>query len=225
MPASWFDPVDNYCERTGPGFWAEPLNALTNAAFLAAAVYAFVRWRRAGGKDGPVLWLIAVTAGVGIGSFLFHTFARRWAALADVLPIALFIYSYFLVAMRRFLRLGPAAAGTATLLFVAFNMSFEPLWHGAFPGVTLNGSVGYLPAAGALVAVGGLCLKARERPAGRSLLATGAVFALSLAFRSIDGAVCPSLPAGTHFLWHGLNAVVLALLMDAAIAKTRSAAR
>ena len=29
--------IDLYCERTGPGLWAEPVNALTNLAFFAAA--------------------------------------------------------------------------------------------------------------------------------------------------------------------------------------------
>ena len=31
------DAVDHYCERTDPGIWAEPLNALTNLAFIIAA--------------------------------------------------------------------------------------------------------------------------------------------------------------------------------------------
>ena len=29
--------MDAYCERTGPGLLAEPLNAITNASFLIAA--------------------------------------------------------------------------------------------------------------------------------------------------------------------------------------------
>ncbi len=45
-PESWLTPIDNYCERLGPGFRAEPLNAATNGAFLAAALYALVLWRR-----------------------------------------------------------------------------------------------------------------------------------------------------------------------------------
>jgi len=218
MPASWFAPVDNYCERTDPSFWSEPLNAVTNAAFLLAAVYAFVRWRRAGGRDGPVLWLIAVTAVVGIGSFLFHTVAERWALLADVVPIAVFIYGYFLLAMGRYLRLGPVAAVLATAAFVAFNMGFEPLWRHFLPHVTLNGSLGYVPAAAALLGVGTLCLFGKEREAGKALLLAAALFALSLTFRSLDRSLCTMLPTGTHFLWHVLNAVVLAILMDAAIA-------
>jgi hypothetical protein len=218
MPESWLTPIDSYCERLSPGFWAEPLNAVTNGAFIAAALYALVLWRRVGARDWPGLWLIAVTFIVGIGSFLFHTFANRWSLLADVLPIAVFIYSYFLLSMRRYLRLGLVAVIAVTALFVAFNMSFGRLWAAALPGVTLNGSVSYIPAALALMVVGLLCLLLNARNEGRALLLAACVFALSLIFRSIDSTVCPAWPAGTHFLWHGLNAVVLALLMRAAIA-------
>jgi hypothetical protein len=195
----------------------EPLNALTNGAFILAAAYAFFLWRRTA-TDWASFWLIAVTAIVGIGSFLFHTFANRWSLLADVLPIAVFIYSYFLLAMRRYLRLGLVAAIAVTVLFMAFNMSFVHLWSLVLPGVTLNGSVSYIPAALALMTVGILCLFLRARDEGRALLIAACVFALSLVFRSIDSTICSVWPAGTHFLWHGLNAVVLGLLMRAVIA-------
>ena len=217
MPGSWLAPIDSYCERLGPGFWGEPLNAVTNGAFLAAALYALALWRRAGARDGPALWLIAVTFIVGTGSFLFHTFANRWSLLADVLPIALFIYSYFLLAMLRYLNLGRIAAIAVTVLFALFNLSFGRLWFSVLPGVTLNGSVGYIPTALALPTVGIACLVSGATEAGRALLAAACVFALSLLFRSLDGTVCATIPAGSHFLWHGLNALVLFILMKAAI--------
>jgi hypothetical protein len=223
MPSSWLTPVDNYCERLDPGFWAEPLNALSNGAFILAAASGFHLWRRAGTRDWPGLWLIAMAVSVGIGSFLFHTFANRWSLLADVLPIAAFIYSYFLLAMRRYLHLGPAVAFLATAVFAAFNMSFDRIWFGLLPGVSLNGSVGYIPAALALLAVGALCRAAGEKAAGNSLLLAAGLFGLSLAFRSMDAASCAALPVGTHFLWHGLNGLVLAVLMRAAILHKRPA--
>ncbi len=223
MPPSWLIAVDHYCERIDPGFWAEPLNALSNLAFIAAALHAFRLWQREGAKDWPGLWLIAVAAAVGIGSFLFHTFAQRWSLLADVLPIAAFIYSYFLLAMRRYLRLGLAAGIAATVAFAAFNMAFGRLWLGLFPGLGLNGSVGYLPAALALLAVGLLCRAAGAGEPGRALLLAAGLFAVSLVFRTIDGASCSTLPVGTHFLWHGLNGLVLGVLMKAAIVHRRSA--
>lgn len=216
MSSHWFSAVDHYCERTDPGFWSEPVNALSNLAFLAAAAAAFALWRRAGGRDWPALWLVGVTTLVGIGSFLFHTFANRWSMLADVLPIAVFIYSYFLIAMRRYLALSAAAAVIATAAFAAFNMSFGRLWALAVGPITLNGSVGYLPAAGALFAVAAL-VPAHRGKVRKSLLAAAALFAVSLTFRTVDHAVCPALPLGTHFVWHILNAGVLSVLMRTAI--------
>jgi hypothetical protein len=217
MPTSWLAPIDNYCERIDAGFWSEPLNALTNGAFLLAAIYAFALWRRAGTKDWASLWLVAVTAIVGIGSFLFHTFANRWSVMADVLPIAVFIYSYFLLATRRYLQLGLVVSVAATGLFIIFNSVFVRLWLDLFPGLTLNGSVGYVPAILALLSVGILCFPLRAKEEGRALLLAAGIFAVSLIFRSVDSAICSTVPVGTHFLWHVLNALVLLILVRTAI--------
>ncbi|MBI5311776.1 MAG: ceramidase domain-containing protein, partial [Methylocystis sp.] len=86
----WRAPVMDYCERQSSAFWAEPANALSNVAFVIAAVSAFLLWRRLGGADYPALALIIVTASVGVGSFIFHTVATRGAMLLDVVPIAIF---------------------------------------------------------------------------------------------------------------------------------------
>ena len=68
--------IDLYCERTDASFWSEPLNALTNLAFLVAAIL-IARWARR--ERGRLSWdaavLAALAALVGVGSFLFHTFA------------------------------------------------------------------------------------------------------------------------------------------------------
>ena len=45
----WFEAVDGYCERVDAAFWSEPINVVTNAAFLIAALWA---WRR---PDLPVM--------------------------------------------------------------------------------------------------------------------------------------------------------------------------
>ena len=139
----WRAPVMDYCERQSSAFWAEPANALSNFAFVIAAASAFLLWRRRGGADYPALALIIVTASVGVGSFIFHTVATRGAMLLDVVPIAIFIYGYFLLALRRYFRLSMVAATAITLAFAA--LSFFATTVDA-----LNGSVGYLPALAAL---------------------------------------------------------------------------
>lgn len=213
MDASWFEPVRAYCERGDAGFWAEPINALTNAAFLIAAGLAA---RRARG-DGPVLALAAVTFVVGIGSFLFHTLANRWSMLADVIPIAVFIYGYFALAMVRFFGLRPPAATALTLGFATLSFGLTPALDaltGRSVSALTNGSIDYAPAILALLGVGLALL--RRSPAARSVLATAGLFLVSLAFRTVDVGVCAHLPLGTHFLWHGLNAVVLYRLLAVA---------
>jgi len=204
----WSAPIDLYCERTDASFWAEPANALTNAAFLIAAAAAFWLWRRQSGsdrsRDWPALALIVVVVAVGIGSFAFHTLATRGAVLADVIPIAVFIYGYLLLALRRFLGL---AAGVAVAIVAAYAVGAQALSWLA-PPYALNGSVGYLPA---------LVARAAHGPARRGLELAAMIFTVSLALRTIDLKACDTFPLGTHFSWHLLNAVVLYVLLRTAI--------
>ena len=46
--------IDIYCERVGPEFWSEPVNAVTNGAFIIAGIVALVLAMRARRLDGPV---------------------------------------------------------------------------------------------------------------------------------------------------------------------------
>ena len=100
---TWFDPVDNYCERLDSSFWAEPLNAMSNLAFIVAGLVLLRQWQKAPGRDVIGLLLAVNVLVIGVGSFLFHTFANRWSALADVLPITIFIHGYLAVALRSYL--------------------------------------------------------------------------------------------------------------------------
>ncbi|GAB4577085.1 MAG: ceramidase domain-containing protein [Roseibium sp.] len=201
------DRVDNYCERVGPEFWSEPLNAVTNAAFLLAAVAAFILWRRKTPDDLPALILIGIVFATGLGSFLFHTFATRWAALADVIPIALFIHVYLFVALKRFLRLRwwPALA-----IVIAFFVATPFAGRAVAP--LIGSSAGYVPALMAIFVVGSLFVR-QDKRLGSEVLLTGVVFTLSLTFRTLDEPLCAQFEIGTHFLWHILNSIVLFLLL------------
>lgn len=207
------DQVDNYCERVGPDFWSEPLNAVTNAAFLLAALAACLIWRRRTPDDMPALCLIGIVFATGIGSFLFHTFATRWAALTDVIPIALFIHVYLFFALKRFLGLPWwAALGIVAAFFAATPF----IGQAAAPIV--GSSAGYVPALLAIFVVGGL-FRRTDRVLGAQVLVTGVVFALSLTFRTLDGPLCGQLAFGTHFLWHIMNSIVLFLLLRVLISQ------
>lgn len=213
----WTDPIDAYCERLGAGFWAEPLNAASNLAFILVALAAFVAWRRrdavtaARRRDLASLLLIGLVGVIGIGSFLFHTFANRWSSLADVLPITLFIAGYLGLALYRFVGLPRWAAVLAVPAF--FGLSYLA---GDGLAELAGSSAGYVPPALALYAIG-IYLAVRRRSPARRMLAAAVVFSGSIALRMADLPLCAAHPLGTHYLWHILNATTLGLLLSAAI--------
>ncbi|TCM84379.1 hypothetical protein [Rhodovulum steppense] len=202
----WMAQVNAYCERIDAGYWSEPVNAVTNAAFLVAAA---VMWRRTGGL---VLGraLCVVLAVIGVGSFLFHTHATVWAAMADVLPILGFILLYLFAAHRDFWGLGLWPALGLTALFLPYAAGAG--WLFGQLGF-LGSSAGYAPVALLILIHAGLL--ARRAPAtARGLALGGGLLVLSLTFRTLDEPLCALLPLGTHFLWHILNAAMLGWMIE-----------
>lgn len=210
-----------YCERLSASFWAEPLNAVSNAAFLLAALAAFLLLRRSGRRALPVEILTGLVAIIGIGSFLFHTMPQRWTLLADVVPIQLFALGYFGLALNCFLGLRPWAAALGALAFLgacfALASGLAPLLPAG-----MRGSAGY---AGFALGLFGVALAAGLRGDGESarrLAVAGVVFSASLSFRSLDAAFCAQVPFGLHWAWHLLNGLLLFLLLRAAILAPQS---
>jgi len=229
---AWSEQLFRYCERgSDPTFWAEPINAFTNLAFILVAALAATMLHRAPnaqGRGAETLLIVLVVA-IGIGSFLFHTFATRWAWLTDVGPITLFMLVYFGYALRRFVGLNWPSVSACVGLFVGAlwlaegvpcSPNFMPVSNGL--GLAcLNGAAGYLPGLVALIGIG-LVLVVHRHAAGRTLLVAAGVFTVSMVFRTMDFETCTMTMVlgariGTHFLWHLLNAMVLYLLLRAAL--------
>ncbi|MFN4864942.1 MAG: ceramidase domain-containing protein [Cyanobium sp.] len=205
--------LDLYCERLGPGLLAEPLNAITNGAFLVAAWRLASLARSRGHSDRGMLALAALALAIGIGSSLFHTFATGWALAADVLPILLFQLLFLLLYLRRRAGLALAPAAGLCLAFLLACLAGR-----GFPGV-LNGSLAYAPTLAVLALLAGHQL--RQEHSALLLAATG-LFSLSLLLRSVDNALCPLVPIGTHLFWHLFNAEVLVLSGRALLASQQN---
>ena len=205
--------IDIYCERTGPELWSEPINLISNGAFLIAAALLLRPWLRLYSgrlrQGWDRLLLILLLAAIGVGSGLWHLYAERWAMLADVLPIAAFISVFLLVFLVRVARAPPLVAAALFLLYHGVNAGVQAL----LPADFLNGSVFYLPTWATMVAMA-LWLATRAHGAWRHYAWAAGLFLASLAFRTVDMALCGLWPLGTHFLWHLLNAVLLYLLVD-----------
>ena len=202
----WTAPLDGYCERLGPGFWAEPVNFLTNAAFLIAAIWC---WRRAKGLALPRA-LSALLFAIGIGSALFHSFATVWASLADTLPIGIFILAYVFAANRVFWRWPAWGAALGAAAFIPWAMLLTPLFA-ALPFFAVSAFYWPVPL---MIAIYAALLWRRWPRVGQGLALGAGLLCLSLAFRSIDETLCARLPIGTHFLWHILNAAMLGWMIE-----------
>lgn len=194
--------LDLYCERLSPGLLAEPLNALSNLAFLYAAL---TIWRTAGQRL-DVRLLATLLAAIGLGSTLFHTFASPLTQLCDVIPIALLQLLFLHLYLRHVVAVGPLAASACLLLYIL------ALAVASRTGMVLNGSLAYGPAALALLILGVIHYRLRAR---YEVLYAALLFVVSLAARSVDLMLCPQWPLGTHFLWHLMNAALLAVLLRA----------
>jgi len=228
----WQQKIFRYCERGGdPGFWAEPLNAVSNGAFIIAALAAaiiLVR-RPAGQRGGIAEWaLITMTFVIGVGSFLFHTYATLWAAKADTIPIGIFMFAYVAYALRRYLALNWLLVAIGLALFW-WSLQYAAGIHcraGLFTAVgnarhCLNGTMTYAPALVAMVLIGAAAAVRRHR-AAFYLFGAALVFLAAMTFRTVDWELCSrSIVAGrtlgTHFLWHTFNGLALFILLLAAI--------
>lgn len=200
----WTAQLDGYCERLGPGLLAEPLNLLSNAGFLIAAG---LMWHRClGMPTGRVL--AALLFVIGIGSATFHSVATRWAELADVIPIAVFILAYIFVASRDFLGLRPLLAALVALAFLPCAAATAPLFR-LIPGI--GTSAGYAPVPVLIFLFAWLL---RATPTGRRLALGGLLLCLNITLRSLDMPLCPVWPTGTHVYWHLLNAVLLGWMIE-----------
>lgn len=202
----WWEPLNLTCERTHAGFWAEPLNAWTNAAFpLAALLLTPMVLRLSRRLRRPIweLWLLnSVLVLIGVGSFCYHTYAVRWAEVFDVGAIFLWVICFMALSLWRIVGWPWWGTAIAILIFTVGSPA---------SGIVLGYFVwAYTPTI--IVGVGiGIYAQRQGRSGGRLMVGAMAVFMLSIAAVCLDKPLCDVFPIGTHFIWHLLNSVALSM--------------
>ena len=199
-------PIDIYCERLDIGIWAEPINAVTNVAFILAAIFMWLRCKNL--VEGKILSFLLFS--IGCGSFLFHTFAQTWAAILDVAAILIFILTYIFIANRSFLAWSKMVSLIGVILFFPYQLVLANILSNI---QFFGSSVQYIPVAILIFIYSGL-LRKTEPNLSRGLLIGAAILCLSIVFRIIDEPLCSILSVGTHFVWHILNAIMLSWMIE-----------
>ena len=110
--------VDAYCERLGPALWAEPLNALTNLAFLIAALLLLREQAPPSLRVLPILLAL-----VGLASLSFHTLATSLTGALDSAFIAVFVLYYVVVLAHHYQGMRWSPAWLAVPAFIAFAVA------------------------------------------------------------------------------------------------------
>lgn len=201
----WFEQIDGYCERLDPSYWSEPVNAVTNLSFIIAAV---IMWPRSAGLPMARVLCVILFA-IGVGSYLFHTHATVWAALADVAPIGLFILTYLFAINRDAVPMRTSRALLATLLFIPYAAIMVPILN-QIPFLRISNFYWTVPV---LLVIYAVFLR-HQVELVRGFLIGAAILSVSITFRSLDMRLCDALPIGTHFMWHVLNGVMLGWMIE-----------
>ncbi len=210
-----------YCERTAAGLWGEPLNAVSNLAFLVASgllLWLLARERRA--APNSVRLLPVLLGVVGLCSLAFHTARSPLTEALDSLSIMAFVLAGVVVIAYWMWGVPWRWAWLAAPAFTAFAVGC----YAALVGLAglRPALVGYLPALLGLVGIAAALWRQPElRRYGVWLGAASAIFAVSLTARTLDLPLCAHFPVGTHFIWHSLNAVVLFLVGYAVLRRWR----
>lgn len=209
----WTESIDLYCERVDTSFWAEPINALTNLAFILASVYALYIHKKEGLNNKPYIFLSIMVGFIGVGSFLFHTFANTWSSLADTIPIWSFVVLYVLFILRIiFKATWFKTLRIMTIVFVLAYLGFDLANSENSNTKLLNGSLQYAPAL-FFMFIFCISLYIKRRILFKYSVIAFFVFIISLTFRTFDIYLCNNINIGTHFMWHILNALMLFILL------------
>ena len=197
------DYVDIYCERVSGDFLAEPINALTNLAFILVGLFIL----KGESFSGRILGFVTIL--VGLGSLAFHTFATNWAAALDVAFIALFILVFAYLVPLKLWNLSITQSIICSTLVIGIVFLFNTFtpelkkWLGHFPpGI-------YVGAWLSLVCFGLISSVLRIKEATRWMFFAICLFPFSILARELDLKLCDTFPIGTHWLWHLLNSLVL----------------
>ena len=111
-----------YCERTTDSFLSEPLNSITNLAFLIVAIFIYKKYR-----DQIYVNVFSFSIFfIGIGSFLFHLKPNLITLYSDIIPIFLFSLSFIFLFNRNVIKISNLNSALLFILFLTLLLFITP---------------------------------------------------------------------------------------------------
>ncbi len=195
-----------YCEPTQWNGILEPWNSISNLAFFYSS-YQIFKLNQKKPKSISLYFSICILM-IGIGSFFWHFYPNRITLAMDSIPILWFVISFLFL----YTRLQSKNLTHHIILFICFFIFvFVCIYlgkHPLFEPISKFVSFGYLSAILYLFFIQTYNIIYARFLIKKSLL-IALLFLISLTFRSLDLYICNEFPIGTHWIWHGINALVL----------------
>lgn len=200
--------AENDCEVIGTGFFGQPVNSLSSAAFVVAGLW--LVWYAS--RRARLTWPLALVGGAmvaaGIGSIAFHGPMGPWAQFLHDAGLAAIPVSFLAIGVSS---LQNSRRGSAIWILIPSAIAVIAalvIWPGASNAVTIT-------AITAVVVTQGLQWRADPRPLDRSgrmwFVVAGVVSMAAIPFQVLGrtgGLLCdPSSVLQSHALWHVLSAV------------------
>ena len=179
--------VFNYCERTSITIFDEPVNTVSNLAFILCGLYLIFKKKK---KSSIFPYLIIF---IGIGSFLYHLKPTPLFATLDVLAIVLFIFFYNYYLNKKVFLNSIIHSIFSSILLILVSFYFGKL----LMDTILATSSFYV-----ILLIYMICMLIFLNKKPKKSYFTGAIilFFISIFFRSLDQYTCKYLSFGSHFI-------------------------
>ena len=189
-----------YCERTTLEAFGEPINALSNLAFIFCGLILIFKKKI---KFNPLPYLVIF---IGISSFLFHYLPTKLFSILDIFSIALFVIFYNILLTKNILKYPMSYSILSSLLLLLISY-----FTGTLLLYSIIGSSSFY--LGILIYMLFILFLIRKIENRKYFLFAIILFTISILFRTIDNFLCNYFLYGTHFIWHILNSLVLYYLV------------
>jgi len=185
-----------YCERISTPYFFEPLNTVSNLAFIMAAYYSFSLIKRSNTHDPSIKLLPYVITAIGLGSMSFHSFRSEFTNYLDIIPILIFmLLSVYTILQKTFRNVS-----TVKMLFILFGIVQIASYY--LFRYYIYGIVPYVITLTLLIILGIRLYKQHGSRMVRLFVPPLLSFFVALVFRNMEFGICSSIQTGTHFLWH-----------------------